>query len=275
MPGLLDFNEQPHSLLAQHQTEQQRYAPQALLHLLQQGGNYIAPNIMSLMLGQPAPPLANMSQHGKTPSTADPRGFGLLAEATNIGQNFIPGPGPAKIGGGMLATLMGLGMSKKAMRVFHGGSPFNRDAFKRLSDDVDPQRVFWTTPNEDYARGYARQPDRLHQYNIEVDPSRNLDLTGIAHDSFIEAKDFADILRQKGLRLDRQLVRDLEETLYDKFSGEAGNGAEILQYLQNPKVLDEIASRYDTVKINEYTVGNAAGPVQSIGILNPNIVRGK
>lgn len=64
------------------------------------------------MTGGAPPPLHNVPEYGKVPPTTDPRGFGSIAELMGIGENFIPGPGPAKVGGSLLAGLMGAGMKR-------------------------------------------------------------------------------------------------------------------------------------------------------------------
>lgn len=88
-------------------------APSALFNLINQGARYLAPNALSLLMGEGAPPLPNVPDvPGKVPPTTDPRGFGSIAELMGIGENFIPGPGPAKVGGSLLASLMGAGMKR-------------------------------------------------------------------------------------------------------------------------------------------------------------------
>jgi hypothetical protein len=58
------------------------------------GLQMLAPNIASLMAGQPAPALPNFPETlGKLPSTEDPRIAGAIGEATNIGLSFLPLPG--------------------------------------------------------------------------------------------------------------------------------------------------------------------------------------
>lgn len=103
-------------------------APSALFDLINRGARYMAPNALSMLLGENAPPLPNVpAMPGKVPPTDDPRGFGALAELTGIGENFIPGPGPAKLGGGVLAGLMGMGATKmsKAVRPKFTDDKFN------------------------------------------------------------------------------------------------------------------------------------------------------
>jgi hypothetical protein len=91
--------------------------PRGLLSLIQGGANYVAPNALSLLTGDAAPPLPNVPEMpGKVPSTQDPRLFGAVAEAANVGQNFIPQGGTAKLGGGVLAALMGAGARKGLMK---------------------------------------------------------------------------------------------------------------------------------------------------------------
>lgn len=65
-------------------------------------GRYLAPNIMSLISGQKAPPPAPMAdQPGKTPSTDDPRVSGALAEGAEAGLGALTlmGPGGLAAGG--------------------------------------------------------------------------------------------------------------------------------------------------------------------------------
>jgi len=60
------------------------------------GANMLAPNITSLLTGQPPPPLPNvpeMTPTGKIPSTDDPRIAGAMSEALNTGLTFLPLPG--------------------------------------------------------------------------------------------------------------------------------------------------------------------------------------
>jgi hypothetical protein len=60
------------------------------------GANMLAPNITSLLTGQPRPALPDvpeMTPTGKIPSTDDPRIAGAIGEALNIGLNFLPLPG--------------------------------------------------------------------------------------------------------------------------------------------------------------------------------------
>src|SRR6266849_1643214 len=58
------------------------------------GLQMLAPNIASLLTGQPPPALPNVPEMpGKVPSTDDPRIAGAVGEAANIGLNFLPLPG--------------------------------------------------------------------------------------------------------------------------------------------------------------------------------------
>jgi hypothetical protein len=57
------------------------------------GLQMLAPNIASLLTGQPAPALPNFpAMPGKVPSTDDPRIVGAIGEAANIGLNLLPLP---------------------------------------------------------------------------------------------------------------------------------------------------------------------------------------
>src|ERR1700737_595632 len=54
----------------------------------------LAPNIASLVTGQPPPALPNLPEMpGKAPATEDPRIAGAVGEAANLGLNFLPLPG--------------------------------------------------------------------------------------------------------------------------------------------------------------------------------------
>jgi hypothetical protein len=107
---------------------QTRAGQAATFILAQRAAESLAPNMMSLLRGDAPPALLNVPDTpGKVPPTDDPRGFGAVAEAASIGENFIPGPGPAKLGGSMLAGLMGLG-ARKGIRAYHG-SPHDFDKF--------------------------------------------------------------------------------------------------------------------------------------------------
>jgi hypothetical protein len=58
------------------------------------GLRMLAPNIASLLTGQPPPALPNLPEvPGKAPSTDDPRIAGAVGEAANLGMNFLPLPG--------------------------------------------------------------------------------------------------------------------------------------------------------------------------------------
>jgi hypothetical protein len=76
------------------------------------GARTIAPNLMGLIAGAPAPPLANvpeMTPTGKIPSTDDPRLAKGLGEAAQAGINFLPLGGAARAAGSFsIPALMGL-----------------------------------------------------------------------------------------------------------------------------------------------------------------------
>jgi hypothetical protein len=85
---------------------------QGLFGLGLQGARTIAPNLMGLITGEPAPPLANvpeMTPTGKIPSTNDPRIAKGLGEAAQVGINFLPLGGTARAAGSFsIPALMGL-----------------------------------------------------------------------------------------------------------------------------------------------------------------------
>lgn len=133
-------------------------APGALWSLLQRGAQYMAPNALSLLMGEGAPPLPNVPEYGKVPPTTDPRGFGAVAEAANIGQNFMPQAGTAKLGGGALAALIGGLGFKKGIRAYHG-SPHDFDRFdmSKIGTGEGMQAYghgLYFAELEDVARGY-------------------------------------------------------------------------------------------------------------------------
>jgi hypothetical protein len=70
----------------------------------------LAPNIASLLTGQPPPALPNIPKMpGKVPSTDDSRISGAMGEATQVGINFLPLGGQARAIGGLgIPALMGL-----------------------------------------------------------------------------------------------------------------------------------------------------------------------
>jgi hypothetical protein len=57
------------------------------------GLQMVAPNLASLLTGQPAPALPNIpAMPGKVASTDDPRIAGAIGEAANIGVHLLPFP---------------------------------------------------------------------------------------------------------------------------------------------------------------------------------------
>jgi hypothetical protein len=55
-----------------------------------QAARYMSPNLTSLLMREPAPPIANLPEHGKVPSTDDPRYGPAAFEAADLLSNFIP-----------------------------------------------------------------------------------------------------------------------------------------------------------------------------------------
>jgi hypothetical protein len=67
------------------------------------GARSIAPNLLGLLAGDPAPPLPNipeMTPTGKIPPTTDPHIPGAGAEAAEIGMSLLPLGGLARTAGG-------------------------------------------------------------------------------------------------------------------------------------------------------------------------------
>jgi hypothetical protein len=72
---------------------------------IRRGAEAIAPNMTSLATGQAAPPIQNVREQGKVPSTSDPRYGGAVPEFGNILSNFV-GPGAeAKAGAGAMMAI--------------------------------------------------------------------------------------------------------------------------------------------------------------------------
>ncbi len=61
-----------------------------LLNMLGAIGGTVAPNASSLLAGEAPPPIKNLPETGKVPSTQDPRYAGAAGEAGELAQNFLP-----------------------------------------------------------------------------------------------------------------------------------------------------------------------------------------
>jgi hypothetical protein len=96
--------------------------------------DYFAPNLTSLLMGEPAPPIANLPDTpGKVPSTDDPRFAGAATEIGYYGQNFLPVGGPAA---GVARA--GLGMLRAGSRF---GVPFYEAMGRGLGREVQASRA--------------------------------------------------------------------------------------------------------------------------------------
>src|SRR5919108_6514271 len=97
-----------------------------LFDLLTRGANFVAPAIMSLMRGEPAPPLPNVPDMAqKVPSTDDPRPLNAAAELANIGTHLMPlGPVPASAARSLPALLGLLRREAPALETMASKSPF-------------------------------------------------------------------------------------------------------------------------------------------------------
>jgi hypothetical protein len=75
--------------------------------MVAKGANYVAPDLMSLLAGNPAAPVSNadVTEPGKIAGVDDPRYLNAAGEIGNLLSNFLPVGGPGRGAGGFLDML--------------------------------------------------------------------------------------------------------------------------------------------------------------------------
>ena len=174
---------------------------------------------------------------------------------------------------------------------YHAGGKLNARNFSNIDkygDELEPgsyQQVYWVTPDKSYAEIFAKPASeggihsrdaaasiysyRLRDTSTGKLPDSQLDLTNIGARDSITPEQFGEALTQQGVRLDRGLLANLDETLNSD-----GKGAEVWQYLKKPDVMREIARQHGSVKINEWADDYRGGvESETVGVLNPNLLQ--